>query len=209
MNPLYQYITEALKPISTNLISTWRQKVAKPDYYHQELTENKYLRPLVNALIGNSIYKVNRKRYIEDFIEMYFGNYMQAKDGSFTLARVKDVEYSGNNKSFKVVITVMDKWFSGLLARFTFKLNLSDPAKYQDEKKPEGTADLVISIETPVYKNEKELTWTKTRTIAVKVPATIPQNDPVYMDLAKQLSNQTRDMNWGYYDPVKNRFSQE
>lgn len=27
--------------------------------------------------------------------------------------------------------------------------------------------------------------------------------------LNKQMSAQTRDMNWGYYDPIRNRFSKE
>jgi hypothetical protein len=43
----------------------------------------------------------------------------------------------------------------------------------------------------------------------VMVLVGIPQGDPLYMDLAKQMSAQTRDMNWGFYDPIKNRFSKE
>lgn len=209
MKPLIEYINESLKPISTNALSNWRMKVAKPDYYHEELTGNHYIRPLIKALVGSSMTKVDRRRRVSDFIEMYFGNYISAKDGSFTLAKVKDIEYTQDSRNYKAVVTVADKWFAGLLARFTFKVHVNDPEKYFDEKKPEGTATLTINIETPVYKSEKELTWTSTRPISIEVPVGIPQNDPLYMDLAKQMSAQTRDMNWGYYDSIKNRFSKE
>ena len=209
MKPLIEYINESLKPISTNALSNWRMKVAKPDYYHEELTGNHYIRPLIKALVGSSMTKVDRRRRVSDFIEMYFGNYISAKDGSFTLAKVKDIEYTQDSRNYKAVVTVADKWFAGLLARFTFKVHVNDPEKYFDEKKPDGTATLTINIETPVYKSEKELTWTSTRPISIEVPVGIPQNDPLYMDLAKQMSAQTRDMNWGYYDSIKNRFSKE
>ena len=209
MKPLIEYINESLKPISTNALSNWRMKVAKPDYYHEELTGNHYIRPLIKALVGSSMTKVDRRRRVSDFIEMYFGNYISAKDGSFTLAKVKDIEYTQDSRNYKAVVTVADKWFAGLLARFTFKVHVNDPEKYFDEKKPDGTATLTINIDTPVYKSEKELTWTSTRPISIEVPVGIPQNDPLYMDLAKQMSAQTRDMNWGYYDSIKNRFSKE
>ena len=209
MKPLIEYINESLKPISTNALSNWRMKVAKPDYYHEELTGNHYIRPLIKALVGSSMTKIERRRRVSDFIEMYFGNYISAKDGSFTLAKVKDIEYTQDSRNYKAVVTVADKWFAGLLARFTFKVHVNDPEKYFDEKKPDGTATLTINIDTPVYKSEKELTWTSTRPISIEVPVGIPQNDPLYMDLAKQMSAQTRDMNWGYYDSIKNRFSKE
>lgn len=209
MKPLIEYINESLKPISTGALTNWRMKVAKSDYYHEELTGNHYIRPLIKALVGSGMTKVERSRRVSDFIEMYFGNYISAKDGSFTLAKIKDVEYSQDARNYKAVVTVSDKWFAGLLARFTFKVHVNDPEKYFDEKKPDGTATLTINIETPVYKSEKELTWTSTRPISIEVPVGIPQNDPLYMDLAKQMSAQTRDMNWGFYDSIRNRFSKE
>lgn len=209
MKNLFSYITEALKPISTSALSNWRMKVAKPDYYHEELTGNHYIRPLIKALVGSDMTKIERRRRVGDFIEMYFGNYISAKDGSFTLAKIKDIEYTQDSRNYKAVVTVADKWFAGFLARFTFKVHINDPEKYFDEKKPDGTATLTINIETPVYKSEKELTWTSTRPISIEVPTGIPQNDPLYMDLAKQMSAQTRDMNWGFYDSIKNRFSKE
>lgn len=209
MNSLFNYITEALKPISTGPLSTWRQKVSTPEYYNTELTSSHYIRPLIKALSADGITKVERRRRISDFVEMYFGNYISAKDGSFTLAKIKDVEYSQDSRNYKAVVTVSDKWFAGLLARFTFKVHVNDPEKYFDEKKPDGTATLTINIETPIYKSEKDLSWTSTRPISIEIPTGIPQNDPLYMDLAKQMSAQTRDMNWGYYDPIRNRFSKE
>lgn len=209
MKNLFNYITEALKPISTNMISTWRSKVAKPDYYYDELTGSKYIRPLIGALVGTGITKIERKRRIGDFVEMYFGNYISAKDGSFTLAKIKDIDYSQDSRNYKAIVVVSDKWFAGTLARFTFKVHINDPEKYFDEKKPEGTAKLTINIESPVYKSEKELTWTSTRPVVIEVPTSIPQGSPLYMELAKQMSAQTRDMNWGYYDPIANRYSKE
>lgn len=209
MKPLLEYINESIKPISTGPLSTWRQKVSTPDYYNGELTGNHYIRPLINALAGTNMTKVDRRRRIADFVEMYFGNYISAKDGSFTLAKVKDIDYQQDSRNYKAVVMVSDKWYSGLLARFTFKVHVNEPEKYFDKDKPDGTAKLTISIDTPVYKTEKDITWTSTRPITVEVPVGIPQGDPLYMDLAKQMSAQTRDMNWGYYDPIKNRFSKE
>lgn len=209
MKPLLEYINESLKPISTNALSTWRQKVASGDFYHQELISNKYIRPLIKALTLGSITKVERHRRISDFIEMYFGNYMSVKDGSFTLAKVKDIEYKQDAHNASAIVTVIDKWYNGLLARFTFKLHTSNTEKYFAEKKPEGIAHLIIRIETPVYKSDNDIKWTATRSIAIDIPVSIPQNDPLYMDLAKQMAAQTRDMNWGFYDPIKNRFSRE
>lgn len=209
MKPLIEYINESLKPISTNALSTWRSKVASPEYYHGELTGNYYIRPLIKALVGTGMTKIERRRRVSDFIEMYFGNYISAKDGSFTLAKIKDIEYTQDARNYKAVVTVSDKWFAGLLGRFTFKVHVNEPEKYFDEKKPDGKATLTINIETPVYKNEKELTWTSTRPISIEIPTGIPQNDPLYMELAKQMSAQTRDMNWGFYDPIKNRYSKE
>lgn len=209
MKQLTEYIIEALKPISTPSLNSWRYKVAKPDYYHEELTGNKYIRPLIKALVGTDMTKVDRRRMVANFVEMYFGNYIAVKDGSFTLAKIKDVDWSQDSKNYKAVVTVVDKWFAGLLARFTFKVHINDPEKYFDEKKPEGNAKLTISIETPVYKTEKDITWTATRPISVEIPTGIPQGDPLYMELAKQMSAQTRDMNWGFYDPIKNRYSKE
>jgi hypothetical protein len=206
MRQLFEYINEALRPISSEQLSMWRQKVAKPEYYHEELTTNHYIRPLIKALVGGTT-KVERRRWISDFIEMYFGNYISAKDGSFTLAKIKDIEFDSKTHNFMAKVTVIDKWFNGLLARFIFKLHIDDPEKYFAEKKPVGIAKLTIKIEAPVYKSDKDITWTSTRPITVDVPASIPQGDPLYMDLAKQMSMQTRDMNWGYYDPIKNRYS--
>lgn len=209
MKQLQEYLTESLKSISTNALSTWRSKVATPEYYHGELTSNHYIRPLINALVGTNMTKVNRRRKIGDFVEMYFGNYISVKDGSFTLARVKEIEYQQDSRNYKAIVTVDDKWFAGLLARFTFKVHVNDPEKYFSEDKPEGNATLTIIIDTPVYKDEKEVSWKSTRPISVEVPVGIPQNDPLYMELAKQMSAQTRDMNWGLYDPIKNRYSKE
>lgn len=209
MKPLIKYITEALKPISTNALSIWRMKVAKPDYYHEELISNHYIRSLINSLVRKDKTLIERRRKISDFIEMYFGNYISAKDGSSTLAQTKIIEHKEGTHKCMVVAIVTDKWFGGILARFIFKVRINDPEKYFDEKKPEGNATLTINIETPVYKSESDVAWTATRPISIVVPASIPQNDPLYMDLAKQMSAQTRDMNWGFYDPVKNRFSKE
>lgn len=209
MKHLFEYITEALKPISTGPISTWRQKVSKPDYYNEELTGNHYIRPLINALVGTNMTKVDRRRRIADFVEMYFGNYISAKDGSFTLAKVKDIDYQQDSRNYKAVVVVADKWYAGLLARFTFKVHVNEPEKYFDKDKPDGVAKLTINIDTPVYKSDNEVSWVSTRPITVEVPVGIPQGDPLYMDLAKQMSAQTRDMNWGYYDPIKNRFSKD
>lgn len=207
MKQLLEYINEALKPISTGLLSTWRQKVATPEYYNGELTGNHYIRPLINALVGINMTKVERCRHISDFIEMYFGNYMATKDGSSTLAKVKNIDYQQNSHNYKAIVTVIDKWFLGMLARFTFKVHIDEPEKYFAEKKPEGVARLTIQIDTPVYKSDKDISWTTTRSISVSVPTGIPQGDSLYMDLARQMSAQTRDMNWGYYDPIRNRFS--
>lgn len=209
MKQLIEYITEALKPISTGPLSTWRQKVSTPEYYNTELTGSHYIRPLINALVGTNMTKVERRRRISDFVEMYFGNYISVKDGSFTLAKVKDIDFESNAHNFTAKVTVIDKWYNGFLARFTFKVYINDPAKYFDKDKPEGEAKFTINIDTPVYKSDKEFIWTSTRPITVKVPVGIPQGDPLYMDLAKQMSAQTRDMNWGFYDPIKNRFSKE
>lgn len=209
MKQLIEYITEALKPISTGPLSTWRQKVSTPEYYNTELTGSHYIRPLINALVGTNMTKVERRRRISDFVEMYFGNYISAKDGSFTLAKVKDIDFESNAHNFTAKVTVIDKWYNGFLARFTFKVHINEPEKYFDKDKPEGEAKFTINIETPVYKSDKEITWTSTRPITVEVPVGIPQGDPLYMDLAKQMSAQTRDMNWGFYDPIKNRFSKE
>lgn len=209
MKQLIEYITEALKPISTGPLSTWRQKVSTPEYYNTELTGSHYIRPLINALVGTNMTKVERRRRISDFVEMYFGNYISAKDGSFTLAKVKDIDFESNAHNFTAKVTVIDKWYNGFLARFTFKVHINEPEKYFDKDKPEGEAKFTINIETPVYKSDKEITWTSTRPITVEVPVGIPQGDPLYMDLAKQMSVQTRDMNWGFYDPIKNRFSKE
>ena len=209
MKSLITCINESLKPISTNALVTWRQKVSTPNYYQEELTGNHYIRPLINALVGTGMTKVDRKRRIEDFIEMYFGNYISAKDGSFTLAKIKDIDYQSNTHNFTANVIVADKWFTGLLARFTFKVHISDPEKYFAEKKPECTAKLTIQISTPIYKSEKDVSWTPTRLISIEVPTGIPQNDPLYADLAKQMSAQTRDMNWGFYDPIRNRYSKE
>ena len=209
MKQLIEYITEALKPISTGPLSTWRQKVSTPEYYNTELTGSHYIRPLINALVGTDMTKVERRRRISDFVEMYFGNYISAKDGSFTLAKVKDIDFESNIHNFTAKVTVIDKWYNGFLARFTFKVRINEPEKYFDKDKPEGEAKFTINIETPVYKSDKEITWTSTRPIMVMVPVGIPQGDPLYMDLAKQMSAQTRDMNWGFYDPIKNRFSKE
>lgn len=209
MKQLLEYINEALKPISTGPLSTWRQKVSTAEYYNGELTGNHYIRPLINALVGTNMTKVERRRRIADFVEMYFGNYISAKDGSFTLAKVKEIEYQQDSRNYKAIVTVADKWYAGLLARFTFKVHVNEPEKYFDKDKPDGEAKLTINIETPVYKSDKEFTWTATRPITVEVPVGIPQGDPLYMDLAKQMSAQTRDMNWGFYDPIKNRFSKE
>lgn len=209
MKQLIEYITEALKPISTGPLSTWRQKVSTPEYYNTELTGSHYIRPLINALVGTDMTKVERRRRISDFVEMYFGNYISAKDGSFTLAKVKDIDFESNAHNFTAKVTVIDKWYNGFLARFTFKVHINEPEKYFDKDKPEGEAKFTINIETPVYKSDKEITWTSTRPITVEVPVGIPQGDPLYMDLAKQMSAQTRDMNWGFYDPIKNRFSKE
>lgn len=209
MKQLIEYITEALKPISTGPLSTWRQKVSTPEYYNTELTGSHYIRPLINALVGTDMTKVERRRRISDFVEMYFGNYIPAKDGSFTLAKVKDIDFESNAHNFTAKVTVIDKWYNGFLARFTFKVHINEPEKYFDKDKPEGEAKFTINIETPVYKSDKEITWTSTRPITVEVPVGIPQGDPLYMDLAKQMSAQTRDMNWGFYDPIKNRFSKE
>lgn len=209
MKQLIEYITEALKPISTGPLSTWRQKVSTPEYYNTELTGSHYIRPLINALVGTDMTKVERRRRISDFVEMYFGNYISAKDGSFTLAKVKDIDFESNTHNFTAKVTVIDKWYNGFLARFTFKVHINEPEKYFDKDKPEGEAKFTINIETPVYKSDKEITWTSTRPITVEVPVGIPQGDPLYMDLAKQMSAQTRDMNWGFYDPIKNRFSKE
>lgn len=209
MKPLFEYINEALKPISTNALSTWRGKVATPEYYHGELTGNHYIRPLIKALVGTNMTKVDRRRKIGDFVEMYFGNYIAVKDGSFTLAKVNDIEYTQDSRNYKATVTVDDKWFSGKIARFTFKVHVNDPEKYFADENPEGTATLTIIIDTPVYKSEKDLVWKATRPISIEVPVGIPQNDPLYMDLAKQMSAQTRDMNWGFYDPIKNRYSKE
>lgn len=209
MKQLFEYINEALKPISTGPISTWRQKVSKPDYYNEELTGNHYIRPLINALVGTNMTKVDRRRRIADFVEMYFGNYISAKDGSFTLAKVKDIDYQQDSRNYKAVVVVADKWYAGLLAQFTFKVHVNEPEKYFDKDKPDGVAKLTINIETPVYKSDNEVSWVATRPITVEVPVGIPQGDPLYMDLAKQMSAQTRDMNWGYYDPIKNRFSKD
>ena len=209
MKQLIEYITEALKPISTGPLSTWRQKVSTPEYYNTELTGSHYIRPLINALVGTDMTKVERRRRISDFVEMYFGNYISAKDGSFTLAKVKDIGFESNAHNFTAKVTVIDKWYNGFLARFTFKVHINEPEKYFDKDKPEGEAKFTINIETPVYKSDKEITWTSTRPITVEVPVGIPQGDPLYMDLAKQMSAQTRDMNWGFYDPIKNRFSKE
>lgn len=209
MKSLFNYITEALKSISTNMLSSWRQKVGSGEYYQQELTSNKYIRHLINALIGEGMTKINRRRFISDFVEMYFGNYMAAKDGSFTLAHVKEIEFADKNHDHTAIVVVTDRWFGGLLAKFTFKVHLTEPEKYLAEKKPKGTAGLTISIETPVYKSEKEISWKSTRKVIMDVPACIPQGDPLYVDFAKQLAAQTRDMEWGFYDPIKNRFSKE
>lgn len=209
MRPLIEYITESLKPISTGPLSTWRQKASTPEYYNGELTGNHYIRPLINALVGTNMTKVDRRRRISDFVEMYFGNYISAKDGSFTLAKVKDIDYQQDSRNYKAVVVVSDKWYAGLLARFTFKVHINEPEKYFDKDKPDGVAKLTINIETPVYKSDNEISWVSTRPITVEVPVGIPQGDPLYMDLAKQMSAQTRDMNWGYYDPIKNRFSKE
>lgn len=209
MKPLFEYINEALKPISTGPLSTWRQKVSTPEYYNTELTSSHYIRPLIKALAVGGVTKVERRRRIADFVEMYFGNYISAKDGSFTLAKIKDIDFESNAHNVTAKVTVIDKWYNGLLARFTFKLHVDDTEKYFDNDKPEGEAKLTINIETPVYKSDKEITWTATRPIMVMVPVGIPQGDPFYMDLAKQMSAQTRDMNWGFYDPIKNRFSKE
>lgn len=209
MKPLSEYINEALKPISTGTLSTWRQKVSTAEYYNGELTGNHYIRPLINALVDTNMTKVERRRRISDFVEMYFGNYISAKDGSFTLAKVKDIDFESNVHNFTAKVTVIDKWYNGLLARFTFKVHINEPVKYFDKDKPEGEAKFTINIDTPVYKSDKEFTWTSTRPITVMVPVSIPQGDPFYMDLAKQMSAQTRDMNWGFYDPIKNRFSKE
>jgi len=209
MRPLLEYINESLKPISTGPLSTWRQKVSTPEYYNSELTGNHYIRPLINALVGTNMTKVDRRRRISDFVEMYFGNYISAKDGSFTLAKVKDIDYQQDSRNYKAVVVVSDKWYAGLLARFTFKVHVNEPEKYFDKDKPDGVAKLSINIETPVYKSDNEISWVSTRPITVEVPVGIPQGDPLYMDLAKQMSAQTRDMNWGYYDPIKNRFSKE
>lgn len=209
MKPLIEYINESLKPISSSLLVNWRSKVANPNYYHEELTSNKYIRPLIKSLTGTGMTKVERQRRISDFVEMYFGNYISVKDGSCTLAKIKSIDYQQDSRNYKAVVIVSDKWYAGLLARFTFKVHVNDPEKYFDKDNPDGEAKLTISIDTPVYKTENDVTWTSTRPIVVDVPVGIPQGDPLYMDLAKQMSAQTRDMNWGYYDPIKNRFSKE
>lgn len=207
MKPLFECINESLKPISTGMLTAWRQKVATPEYYNGELSSNHYIRPLINALVGTNMTKVGRTRRISDFVEMYFGNYISTKEGSFTVARIKSIDYQQDSRNYKAVVMVSDKWFSGLLARLTFKVHVHEPEKYFDKDNPEGVARLTINIDTPVYKSEKELIWTSTRPISVEVPVGIPQGDPLYMDLARQMSAQTRDMNWGFHDPIRNRYS--
>ena len=208
MKCLIDYITESLKDISTNYLATWRSKVAKPDYYRDELTTGKYIRHLVNAIHGKGFAKVQRSRWIEDFVEMYFGNYLQAKEGSFTLAKAKNITYEGSGKNSVVTVTAVDKWYGGILAGFTFKLHVPDLEKYTAEE-PEGDAGLTILIKTPVYTSEKEYKLKETRKVTVTVPARIPEGAGIYNDLASQLSAQTRDMNWGIHDPIPNRYSKD
>lgn len=86
--------------------------MTKPDYYYGELTGSKYIRPLIDALVGTGMTKIERKRRIGDFVEMYFGNYISAKDGSFTLAKIKDIDYSQDSRNYKAIVVVSDKWFA-------------------------------------------------------------------------------------------------